>query len=198
MKTRRKYDNGRESAAMVGWSKREFMAGSLAAAAIAREASASIPSIAPGRFTPTVASLLGYQAPDCFRDGRSGIWAHRGPQAVPRQGDWYARFMYCPGHPHYAHHVKTYGHPPDFGYKDIIPLWTAERFDPEALMPRHAAAGARYFVSMGVHHDNFDRRVRLLGHPTTVTFRQTDRALVIDCPERLPTRHASAFEVSFA
>jgi alpha-L-fucosidase len=64
--------------------------------------------------------------------------------------------MYVPGHPHYDQHLKTYGHPSEFGYKDIIPLWTAEKFDPEALMDKYVAAGAKYFVSMGVHHDNFD------------------------------------------
>ncbi|MBY9063714.1 alpha-L-fucosidase [Sphingomonas yunnanensis] len=146
---------------MAGLSKRELFAASLAAsvagaARAAPDATAGLAPIAPGRFQPTVESLLGYQAPDWFRDAKFGIWAHWGPQAVPRQGDWYARFMYCPGHPHYAHHLKTYGHPAEFGYKDIIPLWTAERFDPESLMTRYAAAGAKYFVSMGVHHDNFD------------------------------------------
>jgi len=113
-------------------------------------------SIAPGPFQPTMDSLKTYRAPDWFRDAKFGIWAHWGPQAVPRSGDWYARFMYVPGHPHYDHHLKKYGHPSEFGYKDIIPLWTAEKFDPEGLMDRYVAAGAKYFVSMGVHHDNFD------------------------------------------
>ena len=112
--------------------------------------------IASGPFQPSVESLKTYQTPAWFRDAKFGIWAHWGPQAVPRSGDWYARFMYVPGHPHYAHHVKHYGHPSEFGYKDIIPLWKAEKFDPEALMDRYVAAGAKYFVSMGVHHDNFD------------------------------------------
>jgi alpha-L-fucosidase len=112
--------------------------------------------IAAGPFRPEPESLKTYKAPDWFRDAKFGIWAHWGPQAVPRQGDWYARFMYVPGHPHYDHHLKTYGHPSEKGYKDLIPLWTADRFDPEALMDRYAAAGAKYFVSMGVHHDNFD------------------------------------------
>jgi alpha-L-fucosidase len=112
--------------------------------------------IASGPFQPTAESLETYQTPDWFRDAKFGIWAHWGPQAVPRKGDWYARFMYVPGHPDYDHHVKTYGHPSQFGYKDIIPLWKAEKFDPEALMDKYVAAGAKYFVSMGVHHDNFD------------------------------------------
>jgi alpha-L-fucosidase len=114
------------------------------------------PTPVPGRFSPTVESLKTYQTPDWFRDAKFGIWAHWGPQAVPRQGDWYARFMYVPGHPHYDYHVKTYGHPSEVGYKDIIPRWTADKFDPDALMAKYAAAGAKYFVSMGVHHDNFD------------------------------------------
>ncbi|RYD26504.1 MAG: alpha-L-fucosidase, partial [Lysobacteraceae bacterium] len=109
-----------------------------------------------GPFDSTEASLKAYQTPAWFRDAKFGIWAHWGPQAVPRQGDWYARFMYVPGHPHYQHHLQTYGHPSEVGYKDLIPLWRAERFDPEALMAKYAAAGAKYFVSMGVHHDNFD------------------------------------------
>ncbi len=55
--------------------------------------------IASGPFTPDWRSLVdGYQAPDWFRDAKFGIWAHWGPQAVPRKGDWYARFMYVPGH----------------------------------------------------------------------------------------------------
>ena len=99
-----------------------------------------------GPFDSTEASLKAYQTPAWFRDAKFGIWAHWGPQAVPRQGDWYARFMYVPGHPHYQHHLQTYGHPSEVGYKDLIPLWRAERFDPEALMAKYAAAGAKYFV----------------------------------------------------
>jgi len=114
------------------------------------------PLIPAGRFAPTVQSLSNFETPAWFRDAKFGIWAHWGPQAVPGQGDWYARWMYVPGHPHYDHHLKTYGHPSEIGYKDLIPLWTAERFDPEGLMDKYAAAGAKYFVSMGVHHDNFD------------------------------------------
>jgi alpha-L-fucosidase len=93
-----------------------------------------LPSIAQGPFRPTPESLKTYQAPAWFRDAKFGIWAHWGPQAVPRRGDWYARWMYVPGHPMYEHHLKNYGHPSEFGYKDIIPLWKAEKFDPEALM----------------------------------------------------------------
>ncbi len=105
-------------------------------------------------FTPD--TLEQYKTPEWFRDAKFGIWSHWGPQSVPRDGDWYARNMYIPGTEQYDHHLKHYGHPSKTGYKDIIPLWKAEKFDPNALMKLYKAAGAKYFVSMAVHHDNFD------------------------------------------
>ena len=66
------------------------------------------------------------------------------------------RNMYRQGERQYKHHLETYGHPSKHGYKDIIPLWKAEKFDPDHLMSLYVKAGSKYFVSMGVHHDNFD------------------------------------------
>jgi len=108
-----------------------------------------------GPFKPTDESLKEYKYPEWFRDAKFGIWAHWGPQAVPRQGDWYARGMYEQGSRQNKYHVATYGAPSKFGYKDIIPLWKAEKWDPEKLMALYKKAGAKYFVSMGSHHDNF-------------------------------------------
>ena len=71
-------------------------------------------------------------------------------------GDWYARQMYIEGHAQYDHHCRTYGHPSEFGYIEIVTLWEGERWDPERLIDLYRSAGARYFVSTGVHHDNFD------------------------------------------
>ncbi len=116
----------------------------------------SSPNLASGPFEPTWDSLRQYQCPDWFRDAKFGIWAHWGPQCVPMVGDWYARKMYLPGEFMYHHHCRIYGHPSKFGYKDIIKLWKAERFDPEGLMDLYQAAGAKYFVAQAVHHDNFD------------------------------------------
>ena len=112
--------------------------------------------IADGPFKPDLDSLKQYQCPEWFRDAKFGIWAHWGPQAVPMDGDWYARGMYEEGNRHYKYHLEHYGHPTQFGYKDIIPLWKAEKWDPDRLMSLYQKAGARYFVSMGCHHDNFD------------------------------------------
>ena len=111
--------------------------------------------IAPGPFQPTMDSLKQYKCPDWFRDAKFGIWAHWGPQAVPMDGDWYARGMYEQGSKDYKYHIEHYGHPSQFGYKDIIPLWKAEKWDPDRLMQLYKKAGARYFVSMGSHHDDF-------------------------------------------
>ncbi len=86
----------------------------------------------------------------------SGYGRHWGPQSAAEYGDWYARNMYIEGHKQYKYHLKTYGHPSKFGFKDVIPTWKAERFDPDQLMSMYKKAGAKYFVSMGVHHDNFD------------------------------------------
>lgn len=114
-----------------------------------------------GKFRPTDESLQQYQYPEWFRDAKFGIWAHWGPQAVPRQGDWYARKMYISktnnGKPDadYTDHLKRYGHPSVQGYKDIIPLWKAEKWNPKELMKLYKRVGAKYFVSMGTHHDNF-------------------------------------------
>ncbi len=112
-------------------------------------------SLTEGPFKPSDESLKQYQYPEGFRDAKFGIWAHWGPQAVPRQGDWYAKRMYLEKDPAYKYHLEHYGHPSEFGYKDIIPLWKAERWDPEKLMALYKKAGAKYFVSMGSHHDNF-------------------------------------------
>jgi alpha-L-fucosidase len=112
-------------------------------------------SIERGPYEPTWDSLRGYTCPEWFRDAKLGIWAHWGPQSVPMYGDWYARHMYVEGSDQYRYHLRTYGHPSQFGYKDIIARWKAERFDPEALMRLYVDAGARYFMAQAAHHDNF-------------------------------------------
>jgi alpha-L-fucosidase len=107
-------------------------------------------------FEPTWESLKQYRCPEWFRNAKFGIWSHWGPQGAPMEGDWYARNMYIQGTRQYDFHLKTYGHPSQFGYKDIIPLWTAKNWEPETMMRMFKRAGARYFAALGVHCDNFD------------------------------------------
>ena len=109
-----------------------------------------------GSFQANDESLKQYRAPDWFRDAKFGIWSHWGPQSVPMNDGWYARTMYQEDSEAYQYHLTHYGHPSIFGYKDIIQLWHAERLDTDHLMRLYKDAGARYFVALGVHHDNFD------------------------------------------
>jgi alpha-L-fucosidase len=112
---------------------------------------------ADGPFEPNWDSLVaGYKAPDWFRDAKFGLWAHWGAGCVPEYGDWYARKMYQQGNEVYDHHLKTYGHPADTGFMDFYPKWTAENWDPDGLLDLYVKAGAKYFVAMANHHDNFD------------------------------------------
>lgn len=119
---------------------------------------ASIPdlTIAEGKFKGTRDSLKEYAVPDWYRDAKFGIWSHWGPQSAIEDGDWYARNMYIEGSDQYKYHLATYGHPSKVGYKDLMNVWKADKWEPEQLMALYKKAGAKYFFSMGVHHDNFD------------------------------------------
>ncbi|HVU34306.1 MAG TPA: alpha-L-fucosidase, partial [Opitutaceae bacterium] len=118
---------------------------------------ASHPRIAPGPFQPTWDSLAKqYRCPEWFRDAKFGIWAHWSAQCEPEHGDWYARDMYLQGSKDYESHLKEYGHPSQAGFMEIDHLWKADKWDPEKLMTLYQRAGAKYFVALANHHDNFD------------------------------------------
>jgi alpha-L-fucosidase len=117
--------------------------------------------VAAGKFEPTWDSLLQYRMPEWFRDAKFGIWAHWGPQCEPGMGDWYARHLYFENGPLWGQNVtdfhrRTYGHPSQAGFKDVIHRWKAERWDPEKLVALYKRAGARYFFALANHHDNLD------------------------------------------
>jgi alpha-L-fucosidase len=109
-----------------------------------------------GSFSPTWESLARYEVPEWFRDAKFGMWAHWGPQCQPERGDWYARGMYQEGSDQYKYHVEKYGHPSKFGFKDVINDWKADKWDPEAIVSLYKKAGAKYFMALANHHDNFD------------------------------------------
>ncbi|MFH1194094.1 MAG: alpha-L-fucosidase [bacterium] len=97
-----------------------------------------------------------YTAPEWWRDAKFGAWSHWDPQSMPEQGDWYARGMYMQDNPQYEYHVKHFGHPSVYGYKDICHDWVIDRWNPDELMELYVEMGVRYFMAMGCHHDNFD------------------------------------------
>ncbi|UGQ48594.1 alpha-L-fucosidase [Massilia endophytica] len=128
----------------------------LAPHALAARARSGMEPMASGPFQADWNSLSSYETPEWYRNAKFGIWAHWGPQCEPEFGDWYARAMYEKDSEAYRYHLKKYGHPSVFGFKDVIHRWKAERWDPEALVALYKQAGARYFVALANHHDNFD------------------------------------------
>jgi alpha-L-fucosidase len=112
--------------------------------------------IEDGPFKPTWESLQNYKTPDWYRDAKFGMWAHWGPQCQPEAGDWYARGMYQEGSRQYKIHLRKYGHPSKFGFKDVINEWKADKWNPDELVGLYKSAGAQYFMVLANHHDNFD------------------------------------------
>ncbi len=111
---------------------------------------------AQGPFQPHWDSLKAYQIPSWYEDAKFGIFLHWGVYAVPAFGsEWYPRNMYRQGTAEFAHHVATYGPQTEFGYKDFIPLFRAEKFDPDAWARLFAEAGARFVMPVAEHHDGF-------------------------------------------
>ena len=109
-----------------------------------------------GAFSPDWESLGGWQCPEWFKDAKFGIWAHWGPQCHAEDGDWYARFMYYDGSGQNQWHWNHFGDPAVFGLKDLCNDWKAQNWDPARLVNLYKSVGARYFMALGNHHDNFD------------------------------------------
>lgn len=109
-----------------------------------------------GPFRADWESLQSYQIPDWYKDAKFGIFIHWGVYSVPAFGnEWYPRNMYVPGSPEYEHHRVTYGPQDKLGYKEFIPMFKAEHFDPAAWAHLFKEAGAEYVVPVAEHHDGF-------------------------------------------
>jgi alpha-L-fucosidase len=101
-------------------------------------------------------SLQKYEVPDWYKDAKFGIFIHWGVYSVPAYGsEWYPRNMYRQGSDEYKHHLSTYGPLTKFGYKDFIPMFRAEHFNPSAWARLFNQAGAKYVVPVFEHHDGF-------------------------------------------
>jgi Alpha-L-fucosidase len=112
-----------------------------------------------GPFRPDWTSLKQYRSPEWYDNAKFGIFIHWGVFSVPAFGnEWYSRNMYQPDakdSQDYAHHREKYGPQSTFGYKDLIPLFTAPKFDPQGWARLFRDAGARYVVPVAEHHDGF-------------------------------------------
>jgi len=113
-------------------------------------------------------SLKDYKTPEWYKDAKLGFWVHWGVYSVPAfKGDhaaeWYGRAMYCykgqsyneQEYKSHLHHEATYGNPSVFGYKDFIPMFKAENFNPEEWTKLCVTGGAKFFTMMATHHDSF-------------------------------------------
>ena len=108
-------------------------------------------------------SLRKAPVPAWFDDGKFGIFIHWGPYSVAGftpTGDGYAEHfpknIYRYPNEHYPFLKERFGAtPPDFGYKDIVPMFKAEKWNPEAWAQLFQRAGARYVILTGEHHDGF-------------------------------------------
>lgn len=110
------------------------------------------------RYEATWNSLREHPIPKWFQDAKFGIYTHWGIYSVPAcgpNGTWYPYNMYREGTPQYEYHIKTYGHPSKFGYKDFIPMFTGEKFDPDEWAELFKRAGAKFAGPVGEHHDGF-------------------------------------------
>jgi len=106
-----------------------------------------------------------YEIPVWFNDAKLGIFIHWGPYTVPAYGnEWYPCQMYDTTYVrrsggmewnYYKHHIQTYGDLKTFGYKDFIPMFKAEKFNPAEWLDIFEKAGAKYIVPVGEHHDGF-------------------------------------------
>jgi alpha-L-fucosidase len=108
------------------------------------------------KYQATWESLKRYRVPRWYMDAKFGIFIHWGVYSVPAfANEWYARQMYLEGTEEFKHHVETFGPQAGFGYKDFVPLFKGEKFDPEAWAALFKQAGARYVVPVAEHHDGF-------------------------------------------
>lgn len=113
-------------------------------------------TINKGHFKDDWGSLAGYEVPKWYKNAKFGIFIHWGLYSVPAFGnEWYSRNMYIQGSPEYEHHINTYGKHNEFGYKDFIPLFKAEKFKAEEWAELFEQAGARYVIPVAEHHDGF-------------------------------------------
>ena len=111
---------------------------------------------AAGPFRQDWQSLRDYKTPEWFHDAKFGIFIHWGVYSVAGFGsEWYSRNMYQQSTDDYAHHVATFGPQTESGYKDLIPKFKAEHFDPAAWAKLFHDAGARYVIPVAEHHDGF-------------------------------------------
>lgn len=109
-----------------------------------------------GPFQPTWESVAtNYKVPEWFIGAKFGLFMHWGLYSVPAyQSEWYEKHMYGNSGV-IAWHREHFGPQEKFGYKDFIPLFTQNKFDPDAWAELFKKSGAKFIIPTAQHHDNF-------------------------------------------
>ena len=115
------------------------------------------------RYDGSWESLQRMPVPAWFDDGKIGIFIHWGPYSAigyRKGGRGYAehvpKMLYAESDHYYPYMKKRWGAtPPEFGYKDIIPEFKAENWNPGEWADLFAEVGARYVVLTAEHHDGW-------------------------------------------
>jgi alpha-L-fucosidase len=116
-------------------------------------------------------SLKKYEIPQWMKEAKFGIFIHWGPNSVAElHTDWYPRWIYLDSgdvdsqtgafvdnkpHPAVAYHREKFGDQKEFGYKDLIPMFTMENFNAKEWVDLFKKAGAQYVVPVAEHHDGY-------------------------------------------
>jgi alpha-L-fucosidase len=109
-----------------------------------------------GPYRPDWETLRNHEIPQWFKDAKFGIFIGWGVYAVPGAvNEWYPHNMYRPGDPAYQDFVKRYGSLDKIGYKDFIPSFRAEKWDPADWAKLFRQSGAKYVIPIAEHHDGF-------------------------------------------
>jgi alpha-L-fucosidase len=124
------------------------------------------------RYTEEWESLKQHATPEWIMDGKFGIYTHWTPVTVATKdnhGDWYGYSMYQSDYTlgwngeiienkpskAYEYHVKRFGNPDQFGYKDMIKLFQPKKFNADEWASLFEKSGARFAGPVAIHHDNF-------------------------------------------
>ena len=115
---------------------------------------------AQGQWKPSHESLLGHQCPEWFKDAKFGMFIDWGLWSIPAWAgrresgaaypDWYEKRMYGPVE---KYHEKYWG--ADFERDDFIPLFRAERYNPDEIVRIAAQTGIKYVVPFTKHHTGY-------------------------------------------
>ncbi|MCL2370391.1 MAG: alpha-L-fucosidase [Firmicutes bacterium] len=111
---------------------------------------------ASAKYKADFETMANIDVPKWYSDAKFGIFVHYGPYSMPAfNNEWYSRNMYIEGSDEFKHHIKTFGEHKKFGYKDFVPMLTANKFSADEWMDIFAKAGAKYVVPVAEHHDGF-------------------------------------------